>query len=116
MNFHNVVGTGSYTTSTTNMYNKYRFHVPSPPRPTLPVPSLLVVVLRPLLPPSPSPAPCCVAATPRAALSTPRLFHSTALVNRSRVPALPRRRRRRRCGGGGAATTGREEDRLAFRT
>ena len=25
--FHNVGGTGSYTTSTTNMYNKYRFHV-----------------------------------------------------------------------------------------
>ena len=28
MYFHNVAGTGSYTTSTTNMYNKYRFHVP----------------------------------------------------------------------------------------
>jgi hypothetical protein len=28
MNFYNVVGTGSYTTSTTNMYNKYQFHVP----------------------------------------------------------------------------------------
>ena len=27
MYFHNVVGTGSYTTSTTNMYNKDRFHV-----------------------------------------------------------------------------------------
>ena len=27
MYFHNVVGTGSYITSTTNMYNKYRFHV-----------------------------------------------------------------------------------------
>jgi hypothetical protein len=26
MYFHNVVGTGSYTTSTTNMYNKYQFH------------------------------------------------------------------------------------------
>jgi len=30
MYFHNVVGTGSYTTSTTNMYNKDRFHVPFP--------------------------------------------------------------------------------------
>ena len=29
MYFHNVVGTGSYTTSTTNMYNKYQFHVPA---------------------------------------------------------------------------------------
>jgi hypothetical protein len=29
MYFHNVVGTGSYTTSTTNMYHKDRFHVPS---------------------------------------------------------------------------------------
>ena len=29
MYFHNVVGTGSYTTSTTNMYNKDRFHVPA---------------------------------------------------------------------------------------
>jgi hypothetical protein len=28
MYVHNVVGTGSYTTSTANMYNKYRFHVP----------------------------------------------------------------------------------------
>ena len=28
MYFHNVVGTGSYTTSTTNMYHKDRFHVP----------------------------------------------------------------------------------------
>ena len=28
MYFHNVVGTGSYTTSTTNMYNYDRFHVP----------------------------------------------------------------------------------------
>ena len=28
MNVHNVVGTGSYTTSTTNMYNKDQFHVP----------------------------------------------------------------------------------------
>jgi hypothetical protein len=28
MYFHNVVGTGSYTTSTTNMYNKDRFHSP----------------------------------------------------------------------------------------
>ena len=28
MYFHNVAGTGSYTTSTTNMYNKDRFHVP----------------------------------------------------------------------------------------
>ena len=27
MYFHNVVGTGRYTTSTTNMYNKDRFHV-----------------------------------------------------------------------------------------
>ena len=27
--FHNVVGTRSYTTSTTNMYHKDRFHVPS---------------------------------------------------------------------------------------
>ena len=30
MYFHNVVGTGSYTTSTTNMYNKDRFHVHLP--------------------------------------------------------------------------------------
>ena len=29
MYFHNVVGTRSYTTSTTNMYHKDRFHVPS---------------------------------------------------------------------------------------
>ena len=29
MYFHSVVGTGSYTTSTTNMYNKDRFHVPA---------------------------------------------------------------------------------------
>ena len=28
MYFHNVVGTRSYTTSTTNMYHKDRFHVP----------------------------------------------------------------------------------------
>ena len=28
MYFHIMIGTGSYTTSTTNMYNKYRFHVP----------------------------------------------------------------------------------------
>ena len=28
MYFHHVVGTGSYTTSTTNMYHKDRFHVP----------------------------------------------------------------------------------------
>jgi hypothetical protein len=28
MYFQNVVGTESYTTSTTNMYNKDRFHVP----------------------------------------------------------------------------------------
>ena len=28
MYFHNVVGTGSDTTSTTNMYHKDRFHVP----------------------------------------------------------------------------------------
>ena len=27
MSFHNVVGTGRYITSTTNMYNKYQFHV-----------------------------------------------------------------------------------------
>ena len=27
MYVHNVVGTGRYTTSTTNMYNEYRFHV-----------------------------------------------------------------------------------------
>ena len=27
MYFHNVVGSGSYITSTTNMYNKYQFHV-----------------------------------------------------------------------------------------
>ena len=27
MYFHHVVGTGSYTTSTTNMYHKDRFHV-----------------------------------------------------------------------------------------
>ena len=30
MYFHIVVGTGSYTTSTTNMYNKDRFHVQMP--------------------------------------------------------------------------------------
>ena len=30
MYFHIVVGTGSYTTSTTNMYNKHRFHVQQP--------------------------------------------------------------------------------------
>ena len=30
MYFHSVVGTGRYTTSTTNMYNKDRFHVPQP--------------------------------------------------------------------------------------
>ena len=29
MYFHNVVGTGSYTTSTTNMYHKDRFHGPA---------------------------------------------------------------------------------------
>jgi hypothetical protein len=28
MYFHNLIGTGSYTTSTTNMYNKDRCHVP----------------------------------------------------------------------------------------
>ena len=32
MYFHNVVGTGSYTTSTTNMYHKDRFHVPQEDR------------------------------------------------------------------------------------
>ena len=31
MYVHNVVGTGSYTTSTANMYHKDRFHVPSRP-------------------------------------------------------------------------------------
>ena len=31
MYVHNVVGTGSYTTSTTNMYHKDRFHVPLGP-------------------------------------------------------------------------------------
>ena len=29
MYFHNVVGTGSYTTSTTNMYHKDRFYLHS---------------------------------------------------------------------------------------
>jgi hypothetical protein len=29
MYFHNIVGTGSYTTCTANMYKKDRFHVPS---------------------------------------------------------------------------------------
>jgi hypothetical protein len=28
LSVHRVVGTGSCTTSTTNMYNKHRFHVP----------------------------------------------------------------------------------------
>ena len=44
MYFHNVVGTESYTTSTTNMYNKYQFHVPAIVgafvRPTIPLPAI----------------------------------------------------------------------------
>jgi hypothetical protein len=36
MYVHNVVGTGSYTTSTTNMYNKDQFHVHPAAAPPLP--------------------------------------------------------------------------------
>ena len=71
MNFHNVVGTGSYTTSTTNMYNKYRFHVPTPnlgSRPS-PVPSVPFAVA---IPPCPIPvgwrSPTSAAAKPRSLL------------------------------------------------
>ena len=36
MYVHNVPGTGSYTTSTTNMYNKDQFHVHPAAAPPLP--------------------------------------------------------------------------------
>ena len=54
MYFHIVVGTGRYTTSTTNMYNKYRFHAPAP---------LPCAAQCPSVPPTASDAPLAPAAT-----------------------------------------------------
>ena len=58
MYFHNVVGTGSYTTSTTNMYNKYQFHVPPPSPPPPPSSPPVQWVAGAEVASSPSPLAC----------------------------------------------------------
>ena len=71
MYFHIVGGTRSYTTSTTNMYDKYQFHVPllppAPPFPAAPPPEapapLPCAAQCPSVPPTASDAPLAPAAT-----------------------------------------------------
>ena len=95
MSFHNVVGTGSYTTSTTNMYNKdFTHRVCSPSKwPSLgvccrlgTVPSLVgrhgcfgcFALPQPPHPPTPPFATTTTRGTEHAAVPPNSIFHTTA--------------------------------------